>query len=773
MMATEEIEIQITADTGKAVAALTKVETAINKTGNAAKKADKSTKDFSSVLQTGAAKFALFTGAIVGTVAAFRDVVGESIKAQKIQQQLNATIKSTGGVAGVTASQVNKLAKEFSSVTTFEDDAIVAAQGTILTFTSIGKDIFPRVTAATLDMSTAMGTDLQTAAFQLGKALNDPAEGMTSLVKMGIRLSEEQKKQINAFTAMNDVASAQAIILKEVETRFGGSATAAAEGVGVYDIMNNKFGDVKETIGDAINSALIPLAKILIGAIDLFQKLPNVLQGTIGAIALLIPAVIALGVAFGPVGVVIGLAGAAVAAFTVATTAAIDEAEKLAAVKISFAIEDLQKSLEKLDTEAAIKKVKDLMKATKDEGLAAQAFAFRVQGKERDDLMKTYHEKAALYNGYVGVLKSLQAKKNMSEAAAEEAARKRELAMANAFYKNDLTLRLEAARKANKELLNSGAANPEQKARAARELAAIENDVYAEAAKLGIEIGKGKEEALTDITKNELDKRRQLQQEMYSSIEKLATSAFSVLGALSDANLENELKNINDERNARLLAFEASSAGVNEATARLEEIRQAELVENKDKLEQEKNDAIAAGDAALAAEKAREIEKINLGEQEKARAAEIQAAKDAINAEADAKERAAKKKGAEEQKALAIVQSIISTAVGIGNALQAPPFLWPLTIATAAITGAAQTALIASQPIPAFADGGIVSRPTLAQVGEGGSPEAIIPLKNGAVPVSFDGGSMGGDFQGAIINVYPQSFDSFISNMNKYKRTRG
>jgi hypothetical protein len=36
--------------------------------------------------------------------------------------------------------------------------------------------------------------------------------------------------------------------------------------------------------------------------------------------------------------------------------------------------------------------------------------------------------------------------------------------------------------------------------------------------------------------------------------------------------------------------------------------------------------------------------------------------------------------------------------------------------------------------IPGFADGGIVDAPTLAQIGEKG-PEAIIPLKNGAVPV--------------------------------------
>jgi hypothetical protein len=43
-------------------------------------------------------------------------------------------------------------------------------------------------------------------------------------------------------------------------------------------------------------------------------------------------------------------------------------------------------------------------------------------------------------------------------------------------------------------------------------------------------------------------------------------------------------------------------------------------------------------------------------------------------------------------------------------------------------------------PLRAFAGGGIVSQPTLGLVGEGPDDEAIIPLKNGAVPVSMRGG---------------------------------
>ncbi len=51
----------------------------------------------------------------------------------------------------------------------------------LLRFTSIGKEVFPRVTITILDMSAALKQDLQSSAAQLGKALNDPISGINAL----------------------------------------------------------------------------------------------------------------------------------------------------------------------------------------------------------------------------------------------------------------------------------------------------------------------------------------------------------------------------------------------------------------------------------------------------------------------------------------------------------------------------------------------------------------------------------------------------------------
>ena len=83
------------------------------------------------------------TGAVV-LGKGLLDSVNAAAEAQDIQAQLNAVLESTGGIAGITAKEVNDLALSLSEVTRFEDDAIISGQNLLLTFTNIGKDIFPQ-----------------------------------------------------------------------------------------------------------------------------------------------------------------------------------------------------------------------------------------------------------------------------------------------------------------------------------------------------------------------------------------------------------------------------------------------------------------------------------------------------------------------------------------------------------------------------------------------------------------------------------------------------
>jgi len=207
--------------------------------------------------------------AAAGGVAAITGFLGDSVKeaqaAEGIQSQLAAVLKSTGGAAGVTADEINEMASNLSNLTGIEDDTIVSGQNMLLTFTNIGKDVFPETTQTMLDMSAAMGQDLKSSALQLGKALNDPTQGMTALTRVGVTFTDEQKKMIESLQTSGDMAGAQKIILAELAREFGGSASAAGNTFsGTMNKITNQIGNLKEEIGGRLLPELSKMINIFV-----------------------------------------------------------------------------------------------------------------------------------------------------------------------------------------------------------------------------------------------------------------------------------------------------------------------------------------------------------------------------------------------------------------------------------------------------------------------------------------------------------------------------
>lgn len=267
---------------------------------------EKSMQPAISASKTLAAGFAIIGGAALagGTLAI--NAARETIAAQN---QLGAVLKSTGGVAGVTADAVNELAGSLAQVTNFGDDAIVSAQNMLLTFTNIGKDVFPAATETVLNLSAAMGTDLNSSAIQLGKALNNPIDGITALTRVGVTFTDAQKDMITKLVETGKTAEAQKIILKELATEFGGVAKATADPI---TQLKNNIGELAESVGlklmpvvaqvaqsvnDFVNGPMqdwIVKGQELIGWLEQHKTVLLVVAGAItGA---LLPAFIALGV---------------------------------------------------------------------------------------------------------------------------------------------------------------------------------------------------------------------------------------------------------------------------------------------------------------------------------------------------------------------------------------------------------------------------------------------------------------------------------------------
>lgn len=194
---------------------------------------------------------------IYGMIRGFKVLTAASENQNDADKRLIQTLKSTENAAGLTFAELKNMASGLQNVTRFGDEVVQGAQGLLLTFTNIGKDVFPQATRTILDMASAMAAssggepDLKSASIQIGKALNDPIKGVTALSKVGVSFTEQQKLMIKTLVETGETAKAQKIILAELNKEFGGQASIEGYRTNIAQ-LNNAFGDLIETWGNFI-----------------------------------------------------------------------------------------------------------------------------------------------------------------------------------------------------------------------------------------------------------------------------------------------------------------------------------------------------------------------------------------------------------------------------------------------------------------------------------------------------------------------------------------
>lgn len=218
---------------------------------------------------------------------------------RKAIAQVQAAITSMGNAAGRSAEQLAKNADALEMNSLYDADVILTkVTANLLTFGNVAGDVFDRAQQAAIDMATRMGSDPQAAAIMLGKALNDPIQGITALSRVGVQLSESQKAQIKSFVKVGEVAKAQGIILGEVERQFKGAAQAAAD-TSPWRKATVAIGQA----GDAFGEALLPIIPVVTDlVVRVAQAFAN-LSPTMQTVVLVGGAVAA---AFGPILIGVG-----------------------------------------------------------------------------------------------------------------------------------------------------------------------------------------------------------------------------------------------------------------------------------------------------------------------------------------------------------------------------------------------------------------------------------------------------------------------------------
>lgn len=255
--------------------------------------------------KTGETMSKLGRRATVGFTVPFAAGVYKSVKAAEIQQKaiakLDQALKSMGRTGEFTSAQLQEIASKLQDNSLYGDEEIIQkVTANLLTFGNVTGDVFLRAQKLSLDLSAALRTDLQSSAIMVGKALNDPVQGLTALTRVGVSFTDAQKDMIRQMAKAGDVAGAQALMLEELSEQYSGQAEALAKtDAGKITQAMNAIGDAAEKVGAVVLPILADLAGHVKKMAERFQELSPVTQKFIvvsGSIAAV----------FGPVLVVVG-----------------------------------------------------------------------------------------------------------------------------------------------------------------------------------------------------------------------------------------------------------------------------------------------------------------------------------------------------------------------------------------------------------------------------------------------------------------------------------
>lgn len=204
-------------------------------------------------------------------------------------KQVENTIRATGGIAGFTSEQLAQMATDLQKVSTYGEDAGMAAQAALLQFQNIRGDVFKDALAGAADFATRTGTSLPDAAEKIGRALNDPIRGFQTLAKEGIVFNAQQRKIAEQMIATGDVAGVQRVMLEGLQGTMGGAALAATETfTGAMAQMGNVIGDMWEAIAGLLTPALsatVPLftwlAETVTYGVEVLWNFVDVISGPV------------------------------------------------------------------------------------------------------------------------------------------------------------------------------------------------------------------------------------------------------------------------------------------------------------------------------------------------------------------------------------------------------------------------------------------------------------------------------------------------------------
>lgn len=186
-------------------------------------------------------------GTVYSVVRSIKSVVTSFGVQEKAQITLAAAMKQAGTFTEEAFQHNLDYAASLQKITTAGDETILAVQKLLTNYGAQGKEL-DDLTKATLDFASATGMSLEGAAALVGKTIGSSTNALT---RYGIAVDG----------AVNSTDRMQSAV-QGITKLFGGAAEAEAKSfTGQMTQLSNIIGDVKETIGGFIATAMSPFIK--------------------------------------------------------------------------------------------------------------------------------------------------------------------------------------------------------------------------------------------------------------------------------------------------------------------------------------------------------------------------------------------------------------------------------------------------------------------------------------------------------------------------------
>lgn len=173
--------------------------------------------------------------------------------AQVALAQIDAALASTEHAAGLTREQLVQMSQDAARATTHTADEIQRAQVRLLSYSTISGQVFPAALQAAIDQSARLGISIEQSAEIIGRAIELPSRGMTSLSRQGFQFSEEMLRQAEVLEDNGRLMEAQAMVLAVLEESYGGAAAATLRATGSYAKFKEEAGNVGTALGGVID----------------------------------------------------------------------------------------------------------------------------------------------------------------------------------------------------------------------------------------------------------------------------------------------------------------------------------------------------------------------------------------------------------------------------------------------------------------------------------------------------------------------------------------